>query len=840
MASWQGDQSTIQQLCQAFEAASSPVSKTQQQVVQVLQQFSQLPDLNMYLVSIFVQIPNLPLDVRQRSGLYLKSSITRSERSSIQPAVAEHILAQALAAMADSERAIRQTAGTILTSMVQKIGFSACGRTLEQLVEALGHQNQAVVDGSLSAICKIVEDGVAVLASVGQPGSTPAATQEAQLFVTWANGQVIPRMLDAASPSSPEHVRKSSLECLNHFALGRAFASDKYGMQQHAPRYVQSLGGLANDTSPDILQPVCKGFACIIEDWWSCLTPQYCEVILKFMLKASQNPEYEVRLQALAVWAPCAGQPDSWGTVQSLLQELVPVLVSNMVYADADYMILEPSQVENDNAGVADSLDSIKPRFHAESNNVDGDEDDSGKVDRASHGWGAEWTARKAAASSLDELSSVFPDMVQIVLPQIEQKLNHSSWEQQEAGVLALGAIGVHCQGKLQQFLPAVLGLLLRLCDSPQPLLRSISCWCVSRFGGWIFHAQNPSRQEVSGSVLKVILPRCLDRNKRVQEASISALMTLTEHGKAQLVPYLDDIVQTVVKALQLYQLNNQRILYDTVSALVWAVGRELGKPQYMQAIVEPVFQRFQAVPDNDVLALPLCECVASLSQVLGELVASALTGVVTRSLRSVNEIAMASQVWEQRPEEYERPPVELLACCCDLYASILEGLQEHARGIVQQFSLLSVIGLALRNKSARVRQSGFWLMAIGAGRFIDGLLPHLPELMPLCVQGLEPTASLTVSMNAVRAIGEVCQRVQPEVLNPFLGALVPALLAILQRGNIPQWQMRGHNELLRGVCTAMNQLRQRTAVGQQWGAVVAGLPADLLAKLQRNYGLSP
>lgn len=325
-----------------------------------------------------------------------------------------------------------------------------------------------------------------------------------------------------------------------------------------------------------------------------------------------------------------------------------------------------------------------------------------------------------------------------------------------------------------------------------------------------------------------------------MQEASISALMTLTEHGQAQLVPYLDDIVQTVVKALQLYQLNNQRILCDTVTALAWAVGRELGKPQYMQALVEPFFQRFQSVPDNDVLALPLCECVASLSQVLGELIASALPGVVQRSFRSINEIAMASQVWEQKPEEYERPPVELIACCCDLYASILEGLKEHARGIVQQFSLLSVIGLALRNRSARVRQSGFWLMATGARLFIDRLLPHIPELMPICVQALGPTASMTVSINAVGAIGEVCQQVQPEVLNPYLEALVPALLDISQRGNIQQWQMRGHHELLRGVCTAMNRLRQRTAVGQQWGAVVGRLPPDVLAKLQRNYGLSP
>lgn len=406
--------------------------------------------------------------------------------------------------------------------------------------------------------------------------------------------------------------------------------------------------------------------------------------------------------------------------------------------------------------------------------------------------------------------------------------------------MLVLGAIGVHCQGKLEQFLPAVLGLLLRLCDAPQPLLRSISCWCVSRFGGWIFHEKNPNRQEVSGSVLKVILPRCLDRNKRVQEAAISALMTLAEHGQVQLVPYLDDTVHTLVKALQLYQLNNQRILYDTVTALAWGVGPHLGKPQYMQALIEPIFQRFQALDDPNVLTLPLCECVGNLSQVLGAIVASALPPVLMRGIRSINEIAQASQIWEQKPEEYERPPVELIAGCCDLFAGVIEGLQEHAREIVQQLGLLSVIALALRNKSSRVKQSGFWLMAVGAMRYTDRLLPYLPELMPLCAQGLAPSMSLTVSLNAVRAIGEVCQQVQPEVLNPHLEALVPALVAILRRGDIKGWQMRGHHELLWGVCETLNRLRQRTAVGQQWAAVCAQLPADTIAKLQQKFGLRP
>ena len=41
-----------------------------------------------------------------------------------------------------------------------------------------------------------------------------------------------------------------------------------------------------------------------------------------------------------------------------------------------------------------------------------------------------------------DSLSTAFQaEILEIVLPSIQEKLQHSAWEHQEAGVLALGAI---------------------------------------------------------------------------------------------------------------------------------------------------------------------------------------------------------------------------------------------------------------------------------------------------------------------------------------------------------------------------------------------------------------
>eukprot|EP00434_Breviolum_minutum_P042782 symbB.v1.2.038094.t1/scaffold5821.1/size23324/1 len=101
------------------------------------------------------------------------------------------------------------------------------------------------------------------------------------------------------------------------------------------------------------------------------------------------------------------------------------------------------------------------------------EEDDDGGAHNGGGAWGAEWTARKAAASSLDNLSHMYREnILEVVLPLISRKLEHESWEVQESGVLALGAIAFGCMEGLTQYMPKVMDHLLKLCQAPKPLLR--------------------------------------------------------------------------------------------------------------------------------------------------------------------------------------------------------------------------------------------------------------------------------------------------------------------------------------------------------------------------------
>lgn len=847
---WQGDAAKVQQLCQMFEAAASPDMQIQQQVMQALNQFSQLPDFNMYLVSIFAQMPTQPEGVRQRAGLLLKQNIKTAQAGGLVQGVIDHINAQVVVAMKDTSRAIRHTAGTIITTMVQKLGLQACGTTLERLVGCLGEQSHEVIEGALSALGKVCEDGVAVFSTakkLTERGKTPTpkVAQEASLFIQWTSQQVVPRILEVASPTAPAFARQCALECLNHFALGGVLSEDTPPFQQYCIRYLETLGQLANGTEPEVLGGVCKGFACIVEGGWKCLTEHHYTIILGFMLKASQNPEYGVRYEALAVWGACAKSPDTWGIVRKLMPELVPVLLANMVYSDADYLCLDPSQMENSNANVADRPEDLKPRFQKEKDNIDGeapDEDDD--EPQSTQAPADQWTARKAAASSLDHLSGVLKeDMLPLVLPEIQKKLNDPRWDHQEAGVLALGAIGINCMDKLVDFLPAVLELLLKLCQAEKPLLRSISCWTTSRYAGWVCHQNNANREQYLTEVLKVILQRSLDGNKRVQEAAISAVLTYEEVAGKLIVPHLPSVVETLVKAFQLYQIKNMRILYDAVSTLPWAVGQELDKPMYTEALLTPLLQKFETVADNDHLTLPLFECLTQMLRLLAKSNdLKAIVGkLIMRCIRIVNDTARAAQMWEQNPNEFERPDSDLMGASCDLLSGVVEGFQGQSREIIAQMNFLSmVLPLALRDKVPRVKQAGFWLMGVTCTHCIDPLLPMLPNLMPLAIAGLSPQNTLTVNNNAVWAIGECCAMAPKGTMTQYLDPIVTQLVEILKRSgaNIPYWQWQGYHELMQNTCLCVMQFRCKTELGEKWPAIFAQFPAQLQSTLTTRYCL--
>lgn len=350
----QQDEARLQQLCQLFEAGGSADNAVQSQVISTLNQCSQWPDFNRCLATVFAKTPHLHEEARQRAGLVLKTSLKRSH------AHFEYVLMVALTAIADPSKAIRHTAGTVITTIVSEVGVRACSEAICKLADGLGDPNVVVVEGSFNALNKVCEDGVSMLQQYCDAGS-----EETEPFVKFCADRLLPRILEYCNPAAPDFARVNAIECLNHFAQNGMFRDSKYYLlMPFAERYVQALGVLANDKNAVVLQHVCKGFVYVVEGGWACLTDQTCPVVLEFMLRASQHPEYTVRLEALEVWTTCTSHESLRQLVKPMLPQLVPVLLANMVYSDHDYMGMEKDAIEDDNAAQPDLVHDIQPRFH--------------------------------------------------------------------------------------------------------------------------------------------------------------------------------------------------------------------------------------------------------------------------------------------------------------------------------------------------------------------------------------------------------------------------------------------------------------------------------------------
>ena len=202
---------------------------------------------------------------------------------------------------------------------------------------------------------------------------------------------------------------------------------------------------------------------------------------------------------------------------------------------------------------VPDREEDIRPRFHrSRSHHIeggggvmagspsageigdgsDGDEEDDGDDNSLS-----DWNLRKCSAAALDVLASVFRnDLLPVLLPILKETLFHQEWEIKESGILALGAIAEGCMTGMVQHLGELIPYLINCLSDKKALVRSITCWTLSRYSHWVVSQPHDTYLK---PLMSELLKRVLDSNKRVQEAACSAFATLEEEACTELVPYL-------------------------------------------------------------------------------------------------------------------------------------------------------------------------------------------------------------------------------------------------------------------------------------------------------------
>ncbi|CAM0144867.1 unnamed protein product [Urochloa decumbens] len=717
-ALWQPQEQGLREICTLLEAHISPNSD-QARIWQQLQHYSQFPDFNNYLVFLLARGEGKSIEVRQAAGLLLKNNL-RTTFSSMPSPSQQYIKAELLPCIGATNRAIRSTVGTVISVLFQIVRVAGWIELFQALHKCLDSNDLDHMEGAMDAIYKICEDVPEEL-DVDVPG---LSERPINVFM--------PRILQFFQ-SPHASLRKLALGCINQYIVVMPSA-----LYMSMDQYLQGLFNLAKDPSSDVRKLVCSAWVQLIEVRPSILEP-HLKNVTELILLANKDSDDEVALEACEFWSAYCDVSMPPEGLREFLPRLIPTLLSNMVYADDDESLADAEEDES----FPDRDQDLKPRFHASrlhgsETGEDDDDDDAVNV----------WNLRKCSAAGLDVLSNVFGDSIlPTLMPLIEQNLartDDESWKERETAVLSLGAIAEGCIAGLYPHLPQIVAFLIPLLDDKFPLIRSITCWTLSRYSKFIVQSlDHPNGREQFDKILLGLLRRILDTNKRVQEAACSAFATLEEEAAEELVPHLEVILQHLMCAYGKYQRRNLRILYDALGTLADAVGAELNQalgPGFAQ-FAEPVFQR----------------CINLIQ---------------SQQLAKIDPTAAGAL--------YDR---EFIVCSLDLLSGLAEGLGPGIESLVAQSNLRDLLLQCCMDEAANVRQSALALLGDLSRVCPIHLHPRLQEFLTVAAKQLSPQCvkeAVSVANNACWAIGELAIKVGKEI-EPVVITVVSCLVPILK-----------------------------------------------------------
>ena len=778
------DQTFLRQLHDLLVNAGSPSNDVQLHVMRSIESMSLRRDFGSNLALILSDQSIESTEVRQRAGLLLKSSLGRGSVSADDTTIRSRILT----ALADKSVVIRKTAGSIISALVLASRNTPCSDILSTLLGMMRNSDTQIADGSFDALSKICEDLIQLwrqnaLASSGD--STEDYSIILNDFMNFAAKELLPCLFSLNSGRN--------IIILNSFALNFLFFPN-HALGKFLPNYFNQLGALAATvTEPVTVGNVCKGLTYIAQhhpDLYAGSLP----AVLRFVLNSTCHSEFDVRLEALQFWPVVCLNGDWITQLQPFLSELLPILLENMVYTEEDYLAMDEAVLVDDNAQVPDRPEELAPRFHKVK---EGEDDDADEGELAST-WGSEWTVRKAAASALDHLATAYRDnILPTVLPIIEKRLSSSDWETQESALLALGAIGHGCMQGLSPHLPSILQLLSTLSKSPKPLLRSISCWTISRFAQWI--AFDTHRSTALPLALSVILSRMMDQNKRVQEAAVSAFVSLEEEVGMYLDDFITDIVGTLCRSLNYYQSKNLLILLDAIACLFEALGADcMSKPGVGDQLVPPIVDAFHTVnhQQEKQLSVSLFECLTAICTTIGSALSPELLRRIVMKCGTVIEgnVSTYKRIVGALSKE-EKLDGDILACSLDLLCGMLDGLGSSSCGIVSELNFIPIlcelvlqfepeskVSLVRNYYTNTVKQCAFALLG-DCARNCHALLTDkmVVSLLPITA-AFVTMGPLLVSNNASWALGEIVMRMDSVSVSPFVDTIAFALLQNVKR----------------------------------------------------------
>ncbi|CAK7567463.1 MAG: hypothetical protein SEPTF4163_005428 [Sporothrix epigloea] len=826
---WQPAIESLRTLVECLKNSHNGFDKDARKQAEILLgQAKASPDFDTYLAFIFSSsaLPaglNVSPDdynmVRMAAGIMIKNTVKTSYKQ-IPAANVLLIKAAVLMGIRDNNYSVRNYAGSIATEIVRRGGIYAWPELLEELLKMVGNvdgQTTPVAqEAAMSAIAKICEDN-------------------ARLLDREYNGQrplniFLPKLIEASTSQLPK-VRALALTALNEFIPSKSQA-----MLLNIDALLSQLFSLASDTNNDVRREVCSAFVLLVETRADKLTPHIAGLVNYIISQQNNEDDEDLACQAAKFWLSAGEHKDFWRNFGPYLDKIVPALLEGMVYSAEDIALYGSA---SDDDEVDDQDKDIKPQFASrkskrnangsidpsdetpqdsatgngyekssemdqvelenelEDGEVDDDLDVGGECGVLEDGSVSNWNVRKGSAAALDVLARDFGDVIfSCIMPYLTENIKHPDWPRREAAVLSLGAVADGCMTAVAPHLPHLLPYLISLLDDPEPLVRQITCWTLSRYSPWAIGLTDATQVATFFlPLMEGLLTKMLDKNKKVQEAAASAMATLEERAGLKLEPFAGPIIKQYVKCFEKYKDRNMFILYDCTQTLAEAIGPALANPELSGQLLPSLFKRYESVSNYSREMLPLLECFSYVVMSLGSAFEPYAQPVFLRCVNIIHE-SLKQSLAAARDSQVDEPEKDFVVTSLDLLGAIIQALAgENASVLVTetQPAFFELLSFCLEDPVDEVRQSGYAVLGDCAKFVFPQLQPCLGTILPILLKQLdldlildtEIDSGFSVINNACWSVGEISIRHEDEMA-PFADELLKRCVEIMTNPCVP------------------------------------------------------
>jgi len=661
----------------------------------------------------------------------------------------------------DQDLVVRNAASLVMTTLIFKGGFQNWPGLLDFFRANLtGNLSLDLVESSIDCIAKIIED-------------LRVNCENYDFFDPSKGGtsidMLIPSLLTFCEPNFNEKIRQAAIFCLNLciFSMPPSLVANivkfleilieatQHNNEKIRLRGFQGLVSL-NETRPDYVFP-------------------YLETILKRVISGMRDSDYEVARNAVSFWPEFLLYDLDNQNKMTILTKFLPPLLEAILdclrYAPNDLMNLLPE--ESGGKDFRTSKGGIQEEGEEEIEEIEEDDDKEKKGGLFGIG---EFTIRRVAGQTLEKLAEIYRDEVfKLMQIKINLYLRDNDWKLKESAILCIGALSEGCYESIKPHLSFILLFLLQNINDKEPLIKTISCWTLSRFTSFIIENANQTLPDTQDSLLKVylreILKAVMDSNPTVQEAACSAFSNLVNKAAHMLFPFLYEVFQVFAMVFQHYKGSSLFNLYGAISSIFENLEGNLQDLKPLELIIPRLMEKFtNSLVDEKNLG-PLIECLISISNALGRVFMGNFPVLYEKSLQIINNYLVAMKQGDKKTEHEKR---ELFLRVIDLLSSILEILKQEFDSLIQNSNLYQLLMECLDDKDFQVRQFVFSFLGEVAKSCPKGLFPYIENAYPILLNNLfilpselDPGQSyVSICNNAVWALGEFAMS-YPEIIRP-------------------------------------------------------------------------